>query len=175
MRGVTGAYTFGGPFASVRAYGRLRKGLVLGERVMGEWLVGEVPFYEMVHWGGSVPIAGFGGADTLRGVSFGRWRAPAKAISNTELRIDIVRHRLLKQELRWQLVPFADVGVVWGAGVDADAPPPAFPLHPAAGLGVRPIWGETMVGRVDFGLSEDLTDEGPALNWGLYLMFDHMF
>jgi hypothetical protein len=174
-RAVTGAYTFAGPFASARAWARLAPGVVLGQRVMGEWLFGDVPFYEMVHWGGSIPIAGFGGSDTLRGVSFGRWRAPGKAIANTELRIDLFRMRALKQELRWQIVPFADVGVVWGAGVTADAPPPAFPVHPAGGGGIRGIWGETMVGRVDFGVSEDLTDEGPAMNWGLYLMFDHMF
>ncbi len=174
-RGVTGAYTFGGPFVSVRGWARLAPGVVLGQRVMGEWLFGDVPFYEMVHWGGSLPIAGFGGADTLRGMAFGRWRAPGKALANTELRLDVLRHKFLKQEARWQLVPFVDIGTVWGAGDDATAPPPVLPIHPTAGGGFRVIWAETLVGRVDAGVSQDLTDEGDALEWGLYLMFDHMF
>ena len=174
-RGVTGAYTFGGPFASARVWGRLAPGVVVGQRVMGEWLFGDVPFYEMVHWGGSLPIAGFGGADTLRGMAFGRWRGPGKAVANTELRLDVLRHPFLKNEVRWQLVPFIDVGTVWGADADATSPAPALPIHPTAGGGVRAIWGETVVGRVDAGVSQDLTDQGDALEWGLYLVFDHMF
>ena len=174
-RGVTGAYTFGGPFASARAWAKLGPGVVLGQRVMGEWLFGDVPFYEMVHWGGSLPIAGFGGADTLRGMAFGRWRAPGKAIANTELRIDVLHHTFLKQDVRWQLVPFVDIGTVWGADADATAPAPTLPIHPTGGGGVRVIWAETLVGRVDAGVSQDLTDEGDALEWGIYLMFDHMF
>jgi hypothetical protein len=171
---VTGAYTFGGPFVSARTWLSLGNRVVLGQRVMGEWLVGDVPFYEMVHWGGMVPIAGMGGADTVRGVAFGRWRAPAKAVSNTELRLDVLRMRALKQELRWQLVPFVDVGTVWGA-IDPSAPAPAFPLHPAAGGGIRAIWGETIVGRADAAVSPDWTNAGDALEWGVYLVFDHMF
>ncbi|MFN7145736.1 MAG: hypothetical protein ACK4YP_18320 [Myxococcota bacterium] len=175
-RVVTGTYRFGGPFLSARTWVKLGDGVVLGQRVMGEWLVGDVPFYEMVHWGGVVPIPGMGGADSVRGVAFGRWRAPAKAVSNTELRLDVLRMRALKQELRWQLVPFVDVGTVWGAAPDTvTGPAPAIPVHPAAGGGVRAIWGETIVGRVDAAVSPDLTDAGPALGWGLYLVFDHMF
>ncbi|MDP2310727.1 MAG: BamA/TamA family outer membrane protein [Pseudomonadota bacterium] len=174
-RGVTGMYTFGGPFVSARAWGRIAPGVVVAQRVMGEWLFGEVPFYEMVFWGGVVPIPGMGGSDTIRGVAFGRWRGPGKAVSNTELRLDVLRHRALKQELRWQLVPFVDLGTVWGSGDTATAPDPALPVHPAVGGGIRAIWGESIVGRVDAGVSPDLTDEGPALQWGLYLMFDHMF
>jgi hypothetical protein len=174
-RGVTGTYTFGGPFVSARGWGRITPGVVVAQRVMAEWLFGDVPFYEMVFWGGVVPIPGMGGSETLRGVAFGRWRGPGKAVSNTELRLDVLRHRALKQELRWQLVPFVDLGAVWGSGDDATAPDPALPIHPAVGGGVRAIWGESIVGRVDAGVSPDLTDEGPALQWGFYLMFDHLF
>lgn len=173
-RVVTGTYTFGGPFASVRTWVKLGERVVLGQRVMAEWLFGEVPFYEMVHWGGMVPIAGMGGADSLRGVAFGRWRAPAKAVSNTELRLDVLRHRALQQELRWQLVPFVDLGTVWGAE-DPAASVPDIPLHPALGGGVRAIWGETIVGRVDGAVGPDWTDQGDRLDWGLYIVFDHMF
>lgn len=171
---------FGGPFASVRGWLRVVPGVVYAVRGMGEYLGGEVPFYELVHWGGFVPIAGFGGADTLRGVPFGRWRAPGKLLLNNELRLDVLRHRLFKEELRWQLVPFADVGAVFAAGSDASSAPPAVPFHPTAGLGVRPIWGETLVGRLDTAIGWTPRSCGvgcrePELSWGFYLMFDHLF
>jgi hypothetical protein len=174
-RVVTGTYTFGGPFLSARVYGKVFPWLVVAQRVMGEWLWGDVPFYEMVHWGGVVPIPGMGGADSVRGVAFGRWRAPGKAASNTELRIDLFTMRALKEDLRWQLVPFADVGVVWGAGDDATADAPELPIHPTVGGGIRAIWARSIVGRVDAAVGPDLTDSGTPLNWGLYLVFDHMF
>ena len=169
---LTGTYSFGGPFLSARTYVSLGPRVVLAQRVMGEWLFGDVPFYEMVHWGGVVPIAGMGGADSVRGVAFGRWRAPAKAASNTELRVDVFTMKLFKQPLRAQVVPFVDVGTVWGAGSD-ELPP--IPVHPAVGLGVRAIWAETIVGRLDAAISPDITDEGTTLDWGLYVVFDHMF
>ncbi len=187
-RVVTGTYTFGGPFASARGWVSLGPRLVLAQRLMGEYLFGAVPFYEMVHWGGAVPIAGFGGADTLRGVNFGRWRGPGKAVSNTELRVDVLEHGALGKPLRWQLVPFVDAGTVWGHGdFDTDGAPytpgpdgtdgsaAALRLHPAGGAGVRAIWAESLVGRVDVGVSEDLTDQGSAPDVGFYLVFDHLF
>jgi len=171
---------FGGPFVSARGYLSLGPRVVFASRVMGEYLAGEVPFYEMVHWGGFVPIDGFGGADTLRGDSFGRWRGPGKVVLDNELRIDVVTHRLAKEDLRWQLVPLADVGAVFGAGPDASAPAPANPFHPTAGLGVRAIWATTLVGRADFAVGEDraLRADGQvesARSYGFYLAFDHMF
>ncbi len=169
---------FGGPMAVVRGWVQPVSRVVLAGRVMGEYLAGEVPFYEMVHWGGFVPTAGFGGADTIRGVPYGRWRAPGKVVGNAEVRIDVFRHRLAGEELRWQLVPYGDVGFVFGDGTKAE---PAVPrLHPAVGLGVRPIWGETLVGRLDVGVGWDRVDLGAGvyeqrLSWGFYLVFDHLF
>jgi len=177
--GSAGAYA--GPFVSLRVYGGLVPGrLVLAGRVMAEWLVGDVPFFEMVRWGGSVPILGFGGFETVRGASFGRWRAPGRAVGNLELRIDVIKHNLFKQPMRWQLVPFADVGAVWGAGANATASPPDFPLHPTVGLGIHVIWAEAFVGRVDFGVGPDpiAEEDGSltqAVGWGIYLMFDQTF
>jgi len=60
---------------------------------MAEQMWGAVPFYELVHWGGMEPTAGFGGSQTLRGARFGRWRARDKAVLNTELRWDVARAR----------------------------------------------------------------------------------
>lgn len=179
VEGFDGA-PFGGPFLSARAYTTLFPGAVFATRWMGEYLAGDVPFYEMVHWGGFVPIAGFGGADTLRGIPFGRWRAPGKTVLNTELRLDTVRHPLLGEEMRWQILPLADVGAVFGAGEDATEPSPAMPLHPTVGLGLRGIWATTLVGRADFAFGWDRVREPDGFihstrDIGFYLAFDHTF
>ena len=49
---------FVGLFASIRAYVGLTDWFTVCMRAMTEMLLGDVPFYEMVHWHGSVPIAG---------------------------------------------------------------------------------------------------------------------
>ncbi len=176
-----GTGPFYGPFASLRHFVPLApERLVLAYRVMGEWLFGDVPFYEMTRWGGSVPILGFGGWETLRGVPFGRYRAPGRAIANVEWRIDVLRHRLFKNELRWQVVPFVDLGLTWGAGEQATAEPPAFPLHPAVGIGLHPVLADAFVGRVDVALAPERVraDDGTIshrLDWGLYFVFDQTF
>ena len=175
------SYAFGGPFASVRGYHSLAPGrLVLAWRVMAEWLLGEVPFYELVRWGGSVPILGFGGHETLRGVPFGRWRAPGRALANLEWRLDVVRFPLLKAPMRIQIVPFADVGVVWGADESATEGPPLVPFHPGVGLGLHLVWSEAFVARVDAAVAPDAVrlDDGSVAQragWGFYMMFGQAF
>ncbi len=177
-----GTGPFYGPFASLRHFipvvpdGRF----VLAYRVMAEWLFGDVPFYEMTRWGGSVPILGFGGWETLRGVPFGRYRAPGRAIANVEWRIDILRHAFFKSQLRWQLVPFVDVGAVWGAGDDATAGAPDVPLHPAVGLGIHPVLAGSFMGRMDVAIAPERVRGADGVvrdefGWGFYLSFDQMF
>ena len=160
------------PFPGCRA--------VLAMRLMAEWLVGDVPFYEMARWGSLVPILGFGGSETLRGAPFGRWRAPGRAVGNVELRLDLLRHRLFGDPLRWQLVPFVDVGVLWGAGTTATAPAPDVPLHPSVGLGVHLVWAQSFAARIDLAVGPDPVREPDGSitqepNLGFYLMFDQMY
>jgi hypothetical protein len=167
---------FGGPILVLRHFQPLGQRGVWAHRLMGEYLLGSVPFYEMVHWGGFTPVPGFGGAMTLRGLSFGRWRAPGKAILNSELRIDLIEHGAgSKHHLRWELAPFVDLGTVFGAGEQA----PANPIHPAAGVGVRVIMDETFVGRLDLGLGYDPVEGASVLREqlspGMYIFFDHPY
>lgn len=161
------------PFPGCRA--------VVAGRIMGEWLVGDVPFFEMARWGGYEPILGFGGSGTLRGASFGRYRAPGRAVANVELRLDVLRHRLFQSPFRWQIVPLADVGVVWGAGDTAtDGGRQTLPVHPAVGMGLHVVWDQSFVGRIDMAVGPDavLEPDGtityePKL--GFYVMFDQTF
>jgi len=172
---------FGGPFASIRVFLPVsRPRVVMAWRIMLEWLFGDIPFYEMIHWGGSEPILGFGGIQTIRGVPFGRWRAPGKGVANLELRIDLFKHRALKSVMRWQAVVFGDVGGVWGAEHLWDDPAQPFPLHAGTGLGVRAVWAESFVARLDLGFAPDpiLEEDGSISrppNFGFYLTVDQMF
>ena len=163
-------------FVSVVPDGRF----VLAYRVMAEWLFGDVPFYELTRWGGSVPILGFGGWETLRGIPFGRYRAPGRAIANVEWRIEVLRHAFFRSELRWQVVPFVDLGAVWGAGEAATADAPEVPLHPAVGLGIHPVLAGSFMGRMDVAFAPERVrdDDGTVreeFGWGFYLSFDQMF
>ena len=162
-------------FASVRGFWSLGPKTVFGSRLMAESMFGSIPFYDLNTWGGLVPTMGFGGSDTLRGVSFGRWRDENKAVWNNELRLDIVTHTFLKRELRWQLVPFFDLGMVWGT-----EPIGTTPLHPGVGLGVHPIVEGTFVGRLDVAVALDTIREADGSHtaeptYGVYLVFEHMF
>jgi len=173
-----GAYW--GLFVSLRSFVPLGSNVVVASRVMAEWMYGDVPFYEMVRWGGSVPILGMGGLETIRGAPFGRWHGPHKGVGNLEIRIDVLRHGFLKQPTLWQLVPTADVGAVWGAGEAATAEAPEMPLHPSAGVGIRVIWADAFVGRIDFSVGSDPVQEPDGTitsepSIGFYLLFDHTF
>jgi hypothetical protein len=171
---------YGGGFATLRAYQSLSSGVVLAERLMVEVLYGDVPFYEMVHWGGSIPTPGFGGYQTIRGVTFGRFRAPGKALANLELRIDAVAHTLFGNPVLWQLVPYLDAGSVFLASRTATTHAKTWPVHPAAGAGVRAIYQEVFIGRFDLGFGLDpvrradgTVREQPKL--GFYLVAGQLF
>lgn len=163
---------FGGPFGQVRAFWGLGP-CVIALRLMAEHLYGEVPFYEMSLWGGWQPIMGLGGYETLRGLPYGRFRGPGKALFNGELRIDLASTPLGQGRLGWQLVPLGDVAAVWAEDYDP------WPLHPTAGLGLRGVWSGGLVGRIDAAVGSDpVLREGErteALSWGFYLAFSPMF
>lgn len=181
---------FGGVFLSLRGYRELHPRVVWAGRVMGEALVGTIPFYETVHWGGFVPVAGFGGPETLRGVSFGRWRAPGKAVVGTELRIEAHVWTPGEHSLALEVAPYLDAGVVFGgdwnqapgaAALDVTAADSdTAPIHPAAGSGVRLIYDQTFIARLDAGFGLDPVRDAAGKvearpNLGLYVVFDHPF
>lgn len=175
------AGTFGGVFASIRAYHSLTSWWIVAGRVMSEFLFGDIPFYEMVHWGGSTPITGFGGFETLRGVSFGRFRAPGKFITNLESRFHLLKHKAGKQSLIWQVALFSDLGFVYGADEEEEAKVQAdTPIHPSFGGGLRVVYADAFVGRIDAAIGFDPILENDssvthATSWGIYVVFDQAF
>lgn len=178
-RFATGAGSFGGVMSSVRGFWTLAESVVIAGRAVAEVLFGELPFYELVHFGGLTPVTGFGGFETIRGLSFGRFRAPGRAFVNTELRFSVLSHPLFDEPLVWQLVPFADAGLVF-LGEDSGGRAGGPPLHPGVGGGVRAIWQRDFVGRIDAGAGLDpiLEPDGSVTNawtFGFYVVFDHTF
>ncbi len=162
-------------FVSLRGFTTLGPGVVFGSRLMGEYMWGDIPFYDYITWGGLVPTIGMGGSETIRGVNFGRWRAPGKALLNNELRIEAGTHTFLHREIRWQAVPFVDLGTVFGAGAGAD-----FPFHPGVGFGMHPIVEKTFAGRFDFAVGMEMVEEDDGSvtyepNLGGYVVFEHVF
>lgn len=175
-----GAGHFGGPLLSARGFVPLGDRVVLGSRVTGEWLFGDIPFYEQVQWGGAQPIVGYGGYSSLRGLKYGRYRSPGKAVWNNEARIDVLRHTLLKRSMVWQVVPFVDVGTVWGA--DSVSAPAAgtVPVDLALGVGLHPVFDGAFVGRMDVGFGRDpVQQDDGSIDWqwspGVYLTFEQLF
>ena len=171
---------FAGLMGSARGYLPLGDRMVAAGRLMAEHLWGDVPFYEQVHWSGLRPVRGVGGSETVRGMSFGRFRAPGKAVANAELRVHTASWQLLGRPLDVELAPFADAAAVFGAGEQATAEPPSLPLHPSGGLGARLIFDRSFVGRLDVGWALDpvMDADGGVRQeptMGLYMAFDHAF
>ena len=118
-----------------------------------------------------------GHGETLRGVSFGRWRAPDKAVANVELRWTVFGLHPGDHEVLLELAPFGDAGTVWGGGDATDA---EVVVHPAAGGGARVVFDRTFVGRADAGFSPDpeRASDGTIsaeTAFGFYLTFEHPF
>lgn len=174
------AGTFGGLLAIARGYYSLTPWLIVAGRLMSEYLFGDIPFYELVHWGGATPVTGFGGFETLRGLSFGRFRAPGKALANLELRVHVLEHRAGKQKLIWQLAALSDVGTVFGAGDLATGVQAHTPVHPTVGGGLRVVYAEAFVGRLDMAVGFDPVREPDGRltfdpTFGVYVVFDQAF
>jgi hypothetical protein len=177
---TSGSGRFAGVLASARGFISFGELFTFAVRGMAEYLAGAIPFYEMVHWGGAVPVTGFGGFETLRGVPFGRWRAPGKMILNSELRIHFIEHRLFGESMVWELAPYVDAGMVFGSAGLSTGPQDGPRIHPCFGGGIRAVYAEAFVGRIDGGLGLDWVraPDGTIMersDVGFYVVFDHPF
>lgn len=170
---VRGGTVFGGarPYAgfdvAVRGYLGTPK-IILAGQMLGDVVVGDVPFYELARHGGAFPAYGPGGQFGPRGVPLHRYHGAAKVLGNVELRTMLVPFHLF--DLRWEVGPlvFFDVGRVW-AGLEAN---PALDgeglgLHYGTGGGLRLRMGEAVVVRGDVGWSPE--------GLGIYLDMGNVF
>jgi len=164
-----------GLFASAAGFVPIAGGrLVVGGRVFADALVGRPPFYALAEAGVSTPVETSGGASTVRGVALQRFAGKIKLVANAELRAEIGRFRLGKQRLRIGALGFLDAARTRADWHDVtldgrDVDGPWTRIATGVGVGARAAWGETLVIRVDAGISP--TEE----TTGLYIGVGHVF
>ena len=152
--GVGGGANFNGGEIEIqhRHFRKLDDRIILAQRMMATFNVGDVPFYELPKLGSS---------KTLRGLSADRFRDEARLLVNTELRWLGVRLSQ-KRHMFAGLNIFADLGQTFSN----DTWPTADAWKLGLGIGTRLYW-YSMVVRADYGRSNG--------DSALYMRFAQIF
>lgn len=146
-------WTYQGVTASLRAYQPVGERFVLAGRILADVLLGDPPFFELVHFGGTDRAYGLGGALSLRGIRMGRYVGKGKLLANGEVRAHFVRFHPFHAPVDLGAVGFVDAGRVFQS-LDFQGGGPVFGL----GGGLRLIWNESVVLRID--LATPIGDRG---------------
>lgn len=130
----------------------LSNSVVFAHRLLVDWTLGDLPFYEELELGGS---------STVRGAASARERGEARVLLNTELRW---RGLSLWERKRMYLgvILFGDVGQIFAR----DTLPDSGDWRRGNGLGLRYQWHSTIV-RADYGSSAGRT--------AIYITFAQVF
>lgn len=156
-------YTYAQLTATARTFVPLHRRIVFAQRLIGDVLVGDVPFFEWHTFGGINPAEGIGGQSSVRGLQKMRYTGTSKFVSNSELRFTFFEPVIFGQETAFGAVAFFDFGRAWFPRIDDG---PWYKVHPGGGVGLRVVRRAAAV-RLDYGVSAEQS--------GLYLMFGHMF
>lgn len=143
------------------------KRLVWASRYVIDWIIGDAPLTELSRVGGFTDYFAYGGADMGRGIRQQRFPGRQKWLMQHELRSRWGGIQALEQDFQFSTAVFADTG--W---VLADHPfdGEKWRLHLGGGAGLRIVWNQNFVMRIDFGLSP-VEDGQPYL----YTKPDHPF
>ncbi len=149
-------YRYGEATVNLRAFVPLGTPRVtLAARVVGDWMFGNVPFYELARFDDTYAL---GGTTGVRGVPAQRYYGKLKAFGNLELRLEVATFRALGKSLTLGVVPFFDAGRLWA---DTNAHPDldgrGLGLKYGAGGGLRVQSGSSFVIRLDVAGSPDAT------------------
>ncbi|MET0792259.1 MAG: BamA/TamA family outer membrane protein, partial [Polyangiaceae bacterium] len=147
-------YRYGEATLNLRAFVPLGTPRVsLAMLVVGDWMFGDVPFYELARFDDTFAL---GGTTGVRGVPAQRYYGKLKAFGNVELRLEAVSFRAFGKSLTLGVVPFFDAGRLWA---DAEAHPEldgrGIGLKYGAGGGLRVQSGSSFVVRLDVAGSPD--------------------
>jgi outer membrane protein assembly factor BamA len=127
--------------------------ITLAARAVGDWMFGNVPFYELSRFDDTYAL---GGTNGVRGVPAQRYYGKRKVFGNLELRMELATFRALGKSLTLGVVPFFDAGRLWA---DSDAQPELDGQGPGIkygyGGGVRVQSGPSFVIRLDVAASPD--------------------
>jgi hypothetical protein len=162
--------------AILRGYVPLVGPLGMAGRLVANFQLGDVPFYDLFQAGPFDQKEMPGGSAGIRGVPVGRYLGPIKIIGNVELRAMLVRFTVLKQKFSLGNDVFFDTGRVWsdysfhspldGRGVG---------LKYGVGGGIYVLWGQAAMIRIEAAYSPDAVAENPSLPVGIYVEDGTMF
>lgn len=154
--GGTGAFPYRYGEATVNLRGFVPLGtprVTLAARVVGDWMFGNVPFYELARFDDTFAL---GGTTGVRGVPAQRYYGKRKLLGNVELRLEVATFRALGKSLTLGVVPFFDAGRLWA---DSNAQPEldgrGWGLKYGYGGGLRLQSGSSFVIRLDVAASPD--------------------
>ena len=153
---------------ALRAYIALSERNVLAVRVVGDVMVGDVPFYELSRYDDTSAI---GGSNGVRGVPAYTFYGKVKLFGNLELRTHVTRFTVWGRRMQLGVATFFDAGRLWWA-LDQSRPDldgTGLGLHWGAGGGLRLQQGRAFLVRGDIAWSPD------ARPVGAYLLADHIF
>jgi outer membrane protein assembly factor BamA len=132
-----------------------RPALTLAVRAVGDYMFGNVPFYELARFDDTFAL---GGTTGVRGVPAARYYGKVKAFGNVELRAELFTFHALSKSIIFALVPFFDAGRLWA---DTSSQPEldgrGVGLKYGTGAGVRLQSGASFVIRADLAWSPDAT------------------
>jgi len=127
--------------------------ITLAGRVVGDWMFGNVPFYELARFDDTYAL---GGTTGVRGVPAQRYYGKRKLFGNVELRFEVATFRALGKWLTLGAAPFFDAGRVWA---DEHSQPEldgqGLGLKYGYGGGLRLQSGSSFVIRLDVAASPD--------------------
>jgi hypothetical protein len=154
---------FGEASATLAHYATLGGPFHFASRMLGSFLFGTIPFYELQQGGVFDPQFLPGGAHGIRGVKLSRYAGRIKVVSNNELRFDpIPRFRILGWKLLVGMTTFFDAGRVW---TDYTFSPTkdgrSLGLKWGAGGGLFFQWDTASIVHIDLAYSPDLVASPP--------------
>lgn len=142
--------------------------MVLAVRVVGDFMLGDVPFYELSRYEDTSAI---GGSLGVRGVPGYTFYGKAKAFANVELRTAITNFNFWDKKYRFGIATFVDGGRIWSdlrhSRPDLDGT--GLGLHYGVGAGIRLQQGRAFLIRADLAWSPDAS---PIAG---YVLADHIF
>lgn len=148
--------------------------LVFASRALLDHVIGAIPIYRRSEMSGLVPSQGVAGAEGIRGLPAYDEMGKSKVLFNSELRLRLMDHSVLKQRLSWRAIIFTDLGRAFTDLHDADLNDRGldgrwWQFRWGLGAGLRLRWGQAFVLRLDSAVAPL---EGLS---GLYFGTDHLF
>jgi outer membrane protein assembly factor BamA len=146
---------------TLRWYTHISDRNVLAMRLVGDALVGNVPFYELSRYEDTSAI---GGGSAVRGVPAYTFYGNVKLFGNVELRTDWTSFHAFDRNFKLGVASFVDAGRLW-----ADSATDGNLVHWGVGGGLRLQQGRAFLVRADVAWSPDAR---PVAG---YLLADHIF